>query len=176
MSARISATLGRKATGGSDCWRTPDRILDAVRRYAPIYCDPCAADDPAHHFAERNLTASIDGLSCEWSHGGRLSYANIPYSEAAEWVDKALSEVAHVGASVIMLVAARPGAKWYRKAKSHADAIAEVRGRLTFVGAPSSAPFPSALFGFNVSWRRFFAAFDGIADCEVPRLHMREAA
>lgn len=151
---------------GRDDWRTGDDVLACARAYAPIGCDPCASSDPLHHYAVVNYTVEDDGLTRSWLCDG-VTFANVPYSQSRRWVDKAITE-ARDGASIILLTAARPGARWYRRAKDHADAIGEVRGRLTFIGATSGAPFPSAVIGLNVSWRRFAAAFAPIADTEVP--------
>lgn len=159
----------RAATGGKDDWRTPRKVLDAVERLgSPIALDPCAPSEPAYQFAGSNLTEADDGLSGAWP-ASSLTFVNPPYSRCAAWVEKVIDEAAY-GAPIVLLVAARPGAKWYRRAVAHADAVAEWRGRLTFEGAPANAPFPSALFAFNVSWRRFAAAMADVADVYVPTM------
>jgi len=166
--------LGSVRTGGRDDWQTPDVVLDAVRRVGVIALDPCASPLARSQFAEVNFckdcTQSPDGLTAPWGmwEPGGLVYVNPPYSQAAAWIDKTI-DAAEKGSPIILLVAARPGAKWYRKAKAHADAVAEWRGRVRFVGATHSAPFPSALMAYNISWRRFARAFDGLADVEIPR-------
>ena len=159
----------RLATGGKDDWRTPRKVLDAVRRYDAIGCDPCADSDPANHFARKNFTADDDGLVRSWYSDRGVTFANWPYSRSMAWVEKSI-EQATLGVPIIGLGASRPGARWYRKAVAHADAVAEWRGRITFEGAPANAPFPSALFAFNVSWRRFAAALADVADVYVPQM------
>lgn len=159
----------RRATGGKDDWRTPRKVLDAVERLgSTITLDPCAPSDPAHQFARQNLTEANDGLAHAWPAAG-LVFVNPPYSACAAWVEKVIEEAVY-GALIVLLVAARPGAKWYRRAQAHADAVAEWRGRITFEGATANAPFPSALFAFNVSWRRFAAAMSDVADVYVPTM------
>lgn len=165
----------RAATGGKDDWRTPRKVLDAVELLGPIALDPCAASDLAHRFAWYNIREVDDGLASAWSQyvagpmGRGLVFVNWPYSKSAAWVEKIIAEAA-AGVAIIGLGASRPGAKWYRRAVAHADAVAEWRGRLTFEGAPANAPFPSALFAFNVSWRRFAAAMADVADVYVPTM------
>jgi hypothetical protein len=159
----------RVATGGKDDWRTPDVLLDRVRRIDAIGLDPCADSNPTNHFARRNFTAEDDGLVRSWYSDRGLTFVNWAYSQSAKWVDKIIAEAAE-GVPIVGLGAARPGCRWYRKAKAHCDAIAEWNGRITFVGASTGAPFPSALFAFNVSWRRFAAAFADVATIEVPTL------
>ena len=156
------------ATGGRDDWRTPATLLARVARVGPIAVDPCAADDPLYHFAAVNFTADADGLAQSWlSPGSGVAFANPPYSDCAAWIAKGAYEAA-LGASVLILVPARPGSRWYRNARSHADAIAELHGRLTFVGAATGAPFPSVVIAMGVSWRRFARAFGDIADIQIP--------
>jgi len=165
----------RAATGGKDDWRTPRKVLDRVLCVGPIEFDPCAAPDPEHRFAARNCCDADggDGTDVPWQWSSRkrngIAFVNWPYSKSAAWVDKIIAE-AQDGVPIVGLCASRPGAKWYRKAVAHADAVAEWRGRITFVGAPTSAPFPSALLAFNVSWRRFAAALADVADVYVPSL------
>jgi hypothetical protein len=160
----------RVATGGRDDWRTPDGVLCAVRDVAPIVVDPCASSDRSHWFGVHNLTDAEDGMSLEWTSlvANGLAFVNWPYSKSAAWADKVITE-AKLGCPIVVLCGARPGARWYRKAVSHADAVAEWRGRIRFVGAAHSAPFPSALLAYNLSWRRFAAAFAAVADTYVPR-------
>lgn len=158
-------------SGGRDDWRTPECVLERVRQIDEIGLDPCASDQCqwSERFADQNFFSDFDGLAQDWSkwpHRG-LTFVNWPYSQSRKWSEKVCLEASR-GVPIIALCGARPGAKWYRKAVAHADAVAEWRGRLTFVGAQHSAPFPSALLAYNVSWRRFAAALNGVADVYVP--------
>lgn len=176
-----AAVLSSAKTGGRDDWRTPPEVLRAVKSGWPIYLDPCASSDPADHFASVNVTEAEDGITADWwgayeravaVHGttGGVIFVNWPYSQSAKWVHLLdLWASCKPGLPIIGLCAARPGARWYRTAKSRADAVAEWRGRIKFVGAKHSAPFPSALLAYNLSWRRFAAALEGVADVEIPR-------
>lgn len=165
--ARVRVEHGRLATGGRDDWRTNPAILARVARIAPIAVDPCASDDPAHHFALVNYTTADDGLAQSWTDARGLAFVNNPYSRCRDFIAKAAYE-ASLGVAVVLLVPARPGAKWYRLARRHADCIAELHGRQTFIGAESTAPFPSAIIAMNLSWRRVARAFDDIADIQIP--------
>jgi hypothetical protein len=175
-----------KKTGGRDDWRTLEKILAPLRAGWLIGLDPCASRYPEHHVAAVNLDAARDGLSMPWATivrgTGGVVFTNWPYSSSPLWAEKVRQETEE-GAPIIALCAARPGAAWYRELKQVADVVGEVRGRLTFLSgdapdAPAnktspkrtdSAPFPSALIGLNVSWRRFAHVFAEVADCEVPR-------
>lgn len=139
----IAATQSRVATGGSDEWRTPDGVLERVRRIGPIGLDPCTSgENPTG--AKSWLTERDDGLTTGWAGLG-LVYVNPPYSTAAAWAVKVASE-AERGVEIVSLVAARPDSRWFdRLVWDTAQAVCFWKGRLRFVGAPSSAPFPSAL-------------------------------
>ena len=150
-------TLSSARTGaGRDDWQTPSKVLDVVRRFGHIALDACTApDNPvgADHF----YTEADDGLSSSWQFSGRSSlvWCNPPYSTAKHWIGKAVAE-AELGAEVIMLIASRTGAKYFRPVFD-ADALCFISGRLTFLdadtgepardgkGRPMPAPFDSAL-------------------------------
>lgn len=192
MTARSVLTGGRTLEIAKDDWRSSDQVLDPVRQYAPIDTDPCASDDPADHFARINITRPegtdlhppVEGKACKCdacvlarlrrrTEGGLAarwegwSYVNPEFSEADAWVAKCIVEA--VGSvSVGLLLPARIGSQWYRSASANCDAVAEWKGRIKFRGAKHAAMFPTVLFGFNVSWRRFAAAFGDVADIVVP--------
>lgn len=170
VAAKLAPTLSSARTGaGKDDWCTPAVVLDRVRKVDPIGLDPCTSRDNPTGASTYYTGDPWDGLAESWNLGDNpygLVYVNPPYSTCAAWVDKAIAESAFV--SVILLVAARPDTKWWRRAWDAADAVAFWRGRLRFVGAPSCAPFPSALFALNLSQRRFKAAFGDVAEVVTP--------
>jgi hypothetical protein len=112
----------------------------------PIMLDPCTtSDNPC--FAQRWL--SVDGLVQSWKAiaGLGLIYVNPPYGrELPPWVAKCCVEGRSFDCEIILLVPARTDTAWYDNANDSADVLCEWRGRLTFKGAPSPAPFPSAVF------------------------------
>ena len=144
-------------------WRTPSDFLDLVRRVGPIGLDPCASDDPEHHFARFNITKDQDGLVQPWhkTKDFGLTYVNSEYGRALpRWVDKCATQ-AELGCEIIQLMPARPGSGWYRAAQAAASAMCELSGRLTFVGAKDPAPFPSAVFYYGPNPYLFCHVFQG---------------
>jgi site-specific DNA-methyltransferase (adenine-specific) len=123
-------------------WGTPKPFwvrLDAEFRFE---LDACAH---AGNFKHPNyLTVEDDALSCDW--GGKVVWLNPPYGDQLKrWMEKAAAE-ARKGATVVCLVPARTDtAWWHRHVHGIAHEVRLVSGRLRFEGAPSTAPFPSAV-------------------------------
>ena len=153
-------------------WQTPECVLERVRRVAPIAIDPCtSASNPTG--AERAFTVEEDGLAQSWGLHllglDGLVYVNPPYGrELPKWVNKSWSEALE-GVEVVLLAPARTDTKWFARASSSANARAFWRGRLTFVGAPHPAPFPSALWYWGDRPWDFCAAFADVAEVQVLR-------
>lgn len=148
-------------SSAKDDWQTPDNILELVRRVAPIGLDPCTtAENPCQ--AHKFYTPAEDGLKFTWDvPADYLVYVNPPYGRG---IGKWIQHCAHSGGpgrrnQIIALVPARTDTKWWHSAKY--DAVCFWRGRLTFRGAPSVAPFPSALlyWGRNLERERFIHTF-----------------
>lgn len=137
-------------------WRTPANVLELVRKVGPIGLDPCAsADNPTG--AVNFLTDA--GLSVGWAHEHGLTYVNPPYGRALPlWTAKMAYEASQ-GAEVIGLVPARTDTRWWHEDIATASVICFWRGRLRFVGAPASAPFPSALAYWGPRPGRFYDTF-----------------
>jgi hypothetical protein len=129
-----------------DTWNTPQLIVDIVRQVGGgrIALDPCGnAGSIVGADREYRLENGDDGLRDPWTVGG-LVYVNPPYGrEIGPWVERCYDQ-ARLGAPVIALLPARPDTRWFRSCWK-AAAICFIRGRLTFLGAPSPAPFPSVL-------------------------------
>lgn len=140
-------------------WCTPEPVLERVRRLAPIGLDPCTTIDNPCKASDVYL---VSGLDLPWTDYG-LVYVNPPYGrELPKWAEKAVSEAAN-GVEIIMLVPSRTDTRWWGYTYDACQSVAFWKGRLTFVGAPSAAPFPSSLFYFGTNRRRFGQAFRDVA-------------
>lgn len=144
-------------------WCTPPIVLDVIRQVGPIILDPCAS---AVGFVDADIewtgvSGSFDGLRNRWIHPRDkrgVVYMNPPYSEMASWIAKARSEAGD-GAEIVALIPARPDTKyWQDDIFRFANAVCFWRGRITFLGAPHPAPFPSAVVYWGPNLRRFEAA------------------
>lgn len=65
------------------------------------------------------------------------------------WVEYALLESVYPNCTVVALIPARTGTRWWYNYVTRASEIRYVTGRLKFIGAPASAPFDSAVVIFG---------------------------
>lgn len=137
-----------------ETWNTPSVVLRALAPLGPIGLDPCS--NPTSIVVARTawiLARDGDSLARSWGGHG-LVFVNPPYGdELPRWVAKCAAEAAS-GVELVMLVPARTDTQWWNLAIERGTA-ALWRGRLVFLGAPSSAPFPCALIYMGPRWRAF---------------------
>jgi len=127
-----------------DDWETPLSLFEGLRAEFCIELDVCAlpgnAKCPAYFGPEE------DGLAQRWQG---VCWMNPPYGRAiGEWVRKAWAS-AEQGATVVCLLPARTDTAWWHEYVQKAAEIRFLRGRVRFVGAERSAPFPSAVVIFR---------------------------
>lgn len=141
-------------------WETPDSFLDVVRKMGPIMLDPCTTlANPVG--ASMFHTPDDDGLIRDWYRHGivGLNFVNPPYGRGLGAWSAKMRDEAKRGAEIVGLLPARTDTKWWQ-AVTTADAVCFWRGRLKFKGAPSAAPFPSAVPYWGpraAEFRRVFA-------------------
>lgn len=125
-------------------WGTPP---DLFARLNDIYSfDLDAAATAANALCAAYYTPETDGLAQSWA--GRRVWCNPPYGrKIGLWIQKAVAEAAHAKL-IVMLAPARTDTLWWHAALPTARPV-YLKGRLRFVGASSSAPFPSALLLWN---------------------------
>ena len=148
-------------TSSKDDWETPDDLFDQLDAEFGFDWD-CASTAGNCKLAGTFLAASYYGP--DHDHPGyhnafavswdcfESGWLNPPYGRGiGAWVQKAAEAVqAEDGPNVVVvLVPARPDTQWWCRWATQADEIRYIEGRLTFKGAPSAAPFPSALLVFR---------------------------
>ncbi|QLH85035.1 adenine methyltransferase [Halosimplex pelagicum] len=131
----------------SDEWATPPSLLrpldDAVRGFD---LDPCSGAE-ARSIAPETYTEEDDGLARRWF--GTV-WCNPPYSDAADWIEKARNESRRDEVEVVLvLLPARTSTQWFQKFAATATALCFIEGRLRFGDAEDDAPFPSVLLAFG---------------------------
>jgi hypothetical protein len=140
-------------------WYTPAGIIDRVLAVlGHIDLDPCsnAHGDAANVPARFHYTKADDGLASSWAMPRWVDddgcesaavkvYMNPPYgTEIGPWIER-LCDAYETGeiTEAIALVPARVDTAWFQPLFAYA--LCFVRGRLKFVGADDSAPFPSVV-------------------------------
>lgn len=127
-------------------WETPDWLFEQLDKEFQFYID--AAADDRNHKCDVWISEDDDALQVDWSAGGNV-WLNPPYGRGiGQWIQKAYEE-SRKGMTVVVLVPARTDTAWWHDWAMRAAEIRFIRGRLKFVGAASSAPFPSALLIFK---------------------------
>ncbi len=134
-------------------WETPLEFFDRLDEIWEFNLDPCATAENAkcdYYFRKED-----NGLKLSWDLPGCARgrvFCNPPYGRSVgKWVEKAVMEVARGNAVVVvMLLPARTDTAWFQDwVLPYAAEITYIRGRLKFVGAKNSAPFPSVVVVFK---------------------------
>lgn len=138
---RLRQQLAQKVYNASKSqdWETPWPVFRKYDAEFHFILDVCATAETAK--CARYFTPADDGLVQDW--GDAVCWMNPPYgNQIGAWMEKAYRS-SLAGATVVCLVPARTGTRWW-----HAWVLekAEVRlrkGRITFVGVPHPAGFDS---------------------------------
>ncbi len=143
-------------------WNTPQEVLQALDPLGPIWLDPCSnAASIVNAATEWRIERGEDGLARPWLRLGFV-FVNPEYGRAlSSWAEKIATE-ARYGVEIVSLVPARTDTQWWATLVAGASAVLFLKGRLTFLGAPHPAPFPSALVYHGPRWARFLAAYEGL--------------
>jgi phage N-6-adenine-methyltransferase len=146
-------------TSAKGDWKTPRSILEPLTDWFEVDLDPCAGPDTFIGKTDNFRGLFQDGLALPW---GGTCFVNPPYGRGVgKWVAKCETEYRLRYCEVIALLPARTDTGWWQECWK-ADAICFIRGRIKFVGAESSAPFPSALVYWGDRVGRFSRAFGGM--------------
>jgi len=125
-------------------WETPQFLFDGLNAEFKFNLDVCAVAENAK--CKEFFTPDDDGLSQDW--GDAVCWVNPPYGRTiGHWMQKAFHSSRN-GATVVCLVPARTDTDWWHRFAMRGE-IRFLRGRLKFVGADNSAPFPSAIVIFR---------------------------
>lgn len=146
-------------SSGKDNWETPHALFAELDEEFHFELD--AAADQSNHKTRRWFGPGgerEDGLVDPWPTTNVIWF-NPPYSRGLQgkFIDQAVA-CAKAGGCAVGLLPARTDTRvfhqslWNTAANRPRDWVREVRflrGRLTFVGAASSAPFPSMIVVFQ---------------------------
>ena len=132
---------------GRDDWETPQALYDKLDTEFGFTVDVCATQRNAK--CQRFFSPEQDGLLQDWR--GEIVWCNPPYSTRLQdaFVRKAYESTRDPGTTVVALLPARTDTKRFHQYILDKAEIRFLPGRITFVGAGSTAPFPSMI----VVWR-----------------------
>lgn len=128
-------------------WETPQDLFDNLDNIFGFTLD--AAANPINAKCKNFFTEKKNNaLKEEWH--GRV-WLNPPYgTEIKYWVEKARHESAQDYCELVcVLLPARTDTKYFHNDIMRASEVWLMKGRLKFVGAPTSAPFPSMIVIFD---------------------------
>lgn len=137
------ANLKGVMSSASDEWSSPLWLFERLDAEFHFALDPCATDE--NHLCALYHTKQDDGLLYPWYN---TAFVNPPFSAIAAWTEKCYREALAGHATVVMLVPARTDTRYWWNFTRHGE-IRFLPGRLRFGGAPSGAPFPSAVVVFR---------------------------
>jgi len=123
---------------------TPPDFFERLDREFHFDRDVCAI--AANTKCETFFSPEDDALQQDWIG---TCWMNPPYGrEIGKWLQKDYEE-AQKGAVVVCLLPSRTDTRWWHDWVMRAKEVRLVKGRLTFVGCASAAPFPSAVVVFT---------------------------
>ena len=132
-------------------WQTPVDLFAKLASVIPLSLDCASREDNSMLPAFRSPTSPV-----EWSAVGQTGlWLNPPYSPTKlcrHLVDDTYLHAREANIPAVILLPARPDTQlWQDVIFPKASFVVFMRSRLTFVGAPDPAPFPTALVFFNVA-------------------------
>jgi site-specific DNA-methyltransferase (adenine-specific) len=141
----MKSNLGPIFSSAKQDWETPPEWFRYLDLEFGFTLDPCCTSETAK--CKRFFTPEDDGLSKSWAD--ERVFLNPPYAEVKRWVKKAYLEARDNGTLVVCLIPARVDTDWWHSFIAKATEVRFPKGRLRFVGAESSAPFPVAIVIFR---------------------------
>ena len=136
--------------GAKTDWETPDEVFEyyddmALELFGErLQLDVCATEENTKCRDWFYDTPEASGLLNVWD---RPFWCNPPYGRGiGAWVKKAMDSLA----PGMMLLPVRTDTRWFHDYLNDAPSVRLefIKGRITFVGAPAPAPFPSMVVVF----------------------------
>lgn len=134
-------------------WETPESLFQPLKEEFNIVVDVCASLGNAK--CKAYFDKKLNGLVSSWSLANEVGgvtaacWMNPPYGRGIEkWVRKAHEESLK-GVTIVALLPARTDTSWFHGYIHNKHEVRFIKGRVKFVDAPSSAPFPSMIVIFR---------------------------
>lgn len=134
-------------------WETPESVFTPLQKEFNIALDVCAC--AANAKCKVYFDKKFNGLSSNWGlvkeigNEDSACWMNPPYGRGIEkWVKKAYDESLN-GVTTVALLPARTDTSWFHNYIHNKHEVRFLKGRIKFVDAPSTAPFPSMIVIFK---------------------------
>lgn len=125
-------------------WETPDFLFSALHAEFNFTVDVCASWE--NKKLPNFYSIHQDAFRLQWRG---VAFCNPPYGrDIGRWLQKAKDSAVVNGSTVVVLCPARCDTNWWFDNARFGE-VRFLKGRLKFKGAPTSAPFPSALCIFR---------------------------
>jgi site-specific DNA-methyltransferase (adenine-specific) len=142
-------------------WETPNSLYKPLEKEFNIMLDVCATEE--NKKCALYFNKKLNGLTSDWRIVGEFGklgkvacWMNPPYGrEIGAWVKKADKEKRR-GVTTVALLPARTDTKWFHDYIYNKAEIRFLKGRIRFVDAKASAPFPSMIVIFKPEKKRLF--------------------
>lgn len=138
---------------GNKEWETPESLFQPLRKEFNIVLDTCASESntKCKAWIDRKMNSLVSNwytmISTIRLDGA--GWMNPPYGRGIDkWVRKAHEESLK-GATIIALLPARTDTSWFHNYIHNKHEVRFLKGRIKFVDAKSSAPFPSMIVIFK---------------------------
>jgi hypothetical protein len=158
--SRIQHVMRVMGSSESPEWYTPAYIISHVQQVFPvIHVDPCSnSHENPNVPAEVVYTKEDNGLNQQWN--GNV-YMNPPYGdEIGPWIDRMVSLHREGKIQAIALLPARIDTAWFQPLYDYP--MCNIRGRVRFLNAENSAPFPSVAVYLGPHENTFIEAFKSL--------------
>lgn len=126
-------------------WETPPELFRNIDTEFRFTLDVCATAENTK--LPKFFSLADDSLKQDWQP--HICWMNPPYGRGiSTWIEKAAYS-ARMGATVVALLPSRTDTWWFHEWVYNKAETRFLRGRIKFVGAKHSAPFPSMLVIFR---------------------------
>lgn len=128
----------------SNEWETPQWLFDLLDNEFNFKLDVCASKD--NKKCNAYYSKKDNALLYPWS---KDYFCNLPYNLIKEFIKRGYNECKQWKAIGVFLIPSRTDTKYWHEYVMKSREIRFIKGRLKFVGAKSSAPFPSCVVIFD---------------------------
>lgn len=135
-------------------WETPEAVFQPLKKEFNIQVDVCANAENTK--CKAYFDRKINGLTTDWGKAlskftdkEKACWMNPPYGRGIDnWIKKAHDESLK-GVTTVALIPARTDTSWFHTYIQGKQEVRFIKGRIKFVDAESSAPFPSMIVIFR---------------------------